>query len=256
MITYQALTRNLPASLARTAAAPQNANDTAYYLKHIGQVKSLDDFMADDRIYRYAMKAFGLSDMTYAKAFMRKVLEGGIADRDSFANRLADHRYKAFVETFNFAQFGSATTSFTSTQQGTVDRFVRQQLEEDAGASNGNVQLALYFSRKAPELKNAYQILADPALLKVAQTALGIPKETSAIPIDKQAALISEKLDFEKLKEPGELDKFLMRFSALADMEAGPPPASALSILVGSPASAAMTTDLLMRIQSLRLGGL
>lgn len=256
IIAFQAVTRNLPASLARTAAAPQNANDTEYYMKHIGEVKSLDQFMADDRLYRYAMKAFGLSEMSYAKAFIRKVLEGGIDDRDSFANKLSDPRYKEFATTFNFARYGSATTSFDRTQQGTVDRFVRQQLEEQVGSDNENVRLALYFQRKAPGLTNAFQVLADPALLQVVQTALGIPKESSAMPIDKQAEAISERLDFEKLKDPEELNKFLVRFSAMADVQAGPPLSAALTVLVGPPASAAMTTDLLMSIQSLRLGGI
>lgn len=256
MIAFQAVTRNLSASLARTAAAPQNANDTEYYLKHVGKVRSLDEFMADDRLYRYAMKAFGLSDMTYAKAFMRKVLEGGIDSRDSFANKLSDARYKEFATTFNFARYGSATTSFERTQQGTADRFVRQQLEEQVGSSNENVRLALYFQRKAPDLANAFQVLADPALLKVVQTALGIPKESSAMPIDKQAEVISKRLDFAKLKDPEELGKFLTRFSAMADVQAGPPMSAALTVLVGPQVPAGVNTDLLMSIQSLRLGGI
>jgi hypothetical protein len=256
MIAFQAVARNLPASLARTAAAPQNANDTEYYMKHIGEIRSLDEFMADDKLYRYAVKAFGLSDMAYAKAFMRKVLEGGIDQRDSFANKLSDPRYKEFADAFNFARYPTSATSMEWAQKGTVDRFVRQQLEEQIGNDNENVRLALYFQRKAPELTNAFQVLADPALLQVVQTALGIPRESSAMPIDKQAEIISERLDFEKLKDPEELNKFLVRFSAMADVQAGPSMSAALTILVGPPASAAMTTDLLMSIQSLRLGGI
>ncbi|MCP4559609.1 MAG: DUF1217 domain-containing protein [Bosea sp.] len=256
MIAFQAATRNLPASLARTAAAPQNANDSAYYLKHIGKVRSLDQFMADDRLYRYAMKAFGLSDMIYAKAFMRKVLEGGVDKRNSFANRLSDARYKEFATTFNFAAHGSATTSFDRTQQGTVDRFVRLQFETQEGGTNDNVRLALYFQRKAPELTNAFQILADRALLKVVQTALGIPAESSAMQIDKQAEMITKRLDLKKLKEPAELNTFLMRFSAMADAQSGASMSPGLSMLVGPQVPVGVNTNLMMSIQSLRLGGL
>ena len=52
------------------------------------------------------------------------------------------------------------------------------------------MRLALYFERKASGITSAYDILADPALLKVVQTALSIPPETGAQDIDKQAALI------------------------------------------------------------------
>lgn len=36
------------------------------------------------------MKACGLEDMTYAKAFMKKVLESDLSDSSSFANSLSD----------------------------------------------------------------------------------------------------------------------------------------------------------------------
>ena len=116
-------------------------------------MKSIDDFLADDRLFTYAMKAFGLGDMAYAKAFMRKVLEGGIDANESFANSLADKRYRDFAETFNFARYGEATTVFTRAGQGTVDNYVRQALEENAGAQNEGVRLALYFQRKADASK-------------------------------------------------------------------------------------------------------
>jgi hypothetical protein len=94
------------------------------------------------------MKAHGLGDMTYAKAFMEKVLEEGV-DAISFANSLSDKRYAEFAKTFNFKAFGEATTSFTKTQQGVVDKYLRQTLEEQAGDENQGVRLALYFQRKA-----------------------------------------------------------------------------------------------------------
>ncbi len=145
--SYGSINANLTRSLQAAAAKPQVVRETAYYLDNIGKVKSVDDFLGNDRIFAYAMKAFGLQDMTYAKAFMRKVLTEGIAESDSFANKLADRRYREFADAFNFAQFGATATIFDSTRQGTVDRYVRQTLEEDAGSRDEGVRLALYFDR-------------------------------------------------------------------------------------------------------------
>jgi hypothetical protein len=103
------LSRNLATSLQRKGAEAVVARETAYYEANIGKVKSVDDLMADRRLYAYAMKAFGLEDMTYAKAFMRKVLTEGTGTAASFANRLADERYIAFARAFDFAQGASAT---------------------------------------------------------------------------------------------------------------------------------------------------
>ena len=195
--------------------------------------------------------------MAYAKAFIRKVLEGGVEDKNSFANKLSDPRYRELAKVFDFQSYGSTTTSLQQTRQGTVDRYVRQVFEEQQGNQNENVRLALYFERKASSLTNAFEILADPALLKVVQTALGIPSSTSMMPIDKQAAMISKRLDFDSLKSPEGVKKFLLRFTALADIGTAQSAGSgALSILVGPPASAGMSTDVLFSIQNLRLGGL
>ncbi len=108
LTSYMLLSRNLATSLQRKGAEPITARETAYYQANIGKVKSADDFMADQRLYSYAMKAFGLEDMTYAKAFMRKVLTEGTSDSSAFANRLADDRYVAFAKAFDFADGATA----------------------------------------------------------------------------------------------------------------------------------------------------
>ncbi|AWB23941.1 DUF1217 domain-containing protein [Methylobacterium currus] len=108
LTSYTLLSRNLATSLQRKGAEPIVARETAYYQANIGKVKSVDDLMADQRLYSYAMKAFGLEDMTYAKAFMRKVLTEGTSSAAAFANRLADDRYVAFAKAFDFAPGATA----------------------------------------------------------------------------------------------------------------------------------------------------
>ncbi|GJE74378.1 DUF1217 domain-containing protein [Methylorubrum suomiense] len=105
---YRLIVQDLPNSLKRKAAEPTVSRDTAYYEANIGKVRTVDDLMADRRLYTYAMKAYGLEDMTYAKAFMRKVMTEGAGSRTSFANRLSDDRYVAIARAFNFATALSA----------------------------------------------------------------------------------------------------------------------------------------------------
>lgn len=253
--SYGLIASNLSRSLEAAAAKPQVARETAHYLSRIESIKSVDDFLADGRVFAYAMKAFGLQDMTYAKAFMRKVLAEGVASQGAFANKLADKRYREFAEAFNFAQFGSTTTIFDVARKGTVDRYVRQTLEEDAGSRDEGVRLALYFDRKAAGLTSPFSILADPALLKVVFTALGLPASTSLLDIDRQAALISARLDIDELKQPDKRAEFLRRFTALwevANPATGP---AAPSIQIGQPARAGIGNDVLASLQNLKLGG-
>ena len=108
----------------------------------------MDDFINDDRLFSFAMQAHGLSDMNYAKAFMAKVLNEGVNADDAFANTLSDSRYREFADTFNFEAFGAAATSFTKANEGTVEKYVRQTLEEQAGDTNEGVRLHFIFSVK------------------------------------------------------------------------------------------------------------
>ena len=254
-LAFNLVARDLPRSLERTAQEPMTARDIAYYEENIRNIRSIDDFMNDERIYRFALKAHGLEDMAYAKAFIRKALEEGTDDRDAFANRLADKRYRDLVETFNFKRYDSATTSFSRAQSGTVEKFVRQTLEVNQGAQNEGVRLALYFERKAPTLENVFEILADPALLKVVQTALGLSPQTGGASVDRQADFIKSRLDIEDFKDPEALSKFLTRFTSLYELDNPTAPASAPNILIGGPMPQGIGINLLTSIQSIKRGG-
>ncbi|OAS27531.1 DUF1217 domain-containing protein [Methylobacterium platani] len=134
LTSYVLLSRNLATSLQRKAAEPTVARETAYYQANIGKVKSVDDLMADQRLYNYAVKAFGLEDMGYAKAFMRKVLTEGTTDSSAFANRLADDRYVAFAKAFDFTQEATATGT---------DPVLTESSQVAAGAARLSLPVAL-----------------------------------------------------------------------------------------------------------------
>lgn len=233
-VTYQSITRDVAAATRRVSDMPENSRATADYRARITTIKSVDDFMKDDRIYTYALKAHGLEDMAYAKAFIRKVLEEGIDGRDAFANKLADTRYRELAETFNFKRHGAAATVFSRAQEGTVEKYNRQALEVQAGNENEGVRLALYFARKAPEVENTFDLIGDPALARVIQIATGLPQSIGALDVDKQAAMIEWRLDLTSLKDPAKLDRLIQRFTALWDVEqaqAAPPLDGAAALL-------------------------
>jgi hypothetical protein len=242
----------MTAALKRTSEQPVVQRESAYYLETIKDIKSVDEFLNNDRVFKFAMKAFGLQEMDYAKAFMRKVLTEGIDSPDSFANKLTDRRYAEFAETFNFARYTTGTTVFERTRQGTVDRYVRQDLELTAGATNEGVRLALYFQRKAASAETPFHLMADKALLKVTQIALGIPAAASTMDIDRQAELITKKLDMEDLKDPAKLDKLIGRFTALWEIEnpATPPMSGVLQLFADN--QSMFSQDLLGQMQKIR----
>jgi hypothetical protein len=251
--SYQLIARDLDRSLAMKSAERPVAMETEYYRKKIGGVKSIEDFLKDTRLFRYAMKAFGLEDMAHAKGMMRKVLEGGVEEKDSFANRLADERFLEFAKVFDFAGKGALTTATEAVRTGVVDRYVRQSLEISAGEENEGVRLALYFQRVAPEIDSAYGLLADPAAWKVVRTIFGFPTEMAGADIEKQAAAVEARLDIADLKDPERLDRLIKRFTTMWDVSENTAQAPILDLF--NQRAPTVGLDLLMTLNNLKRGG-
>jgi hypothetical protein len=135
-LSYDLIARNMSKSLDRVASEGQTKRETDYFQTNIKKVTTVDGFMGDYRLYSYAMKAYGLDDMTYAKAFMKKVLDSDLTDPQSFVNRLSDQKYRDFANAF---QFGKATAAVqTSAQKDSTVQAYKDQLaaEETAVATD------------------------------------------------------------------------------------------------------------------------
>ncbi|MBY6241758.1 DUF1217 domain-containing protein [Methylosinus sp. Sm6] len=245
-----------------TAKSPDVATQTKYFQDNIGKVKSADEFMKDERLFDYAMTAFGLGDMTYAKGMMKKVLEQGVGS-GSLAVTLNNSNIKAFATAFDFVDNGEETTSSATLVDTVTSRYAEQALETDQGEQNPGVELALYFQRKAPEITSAYGILADSKILSVVQTALGLSTDTSSQSIDSQAKMLTSKVDFADFQNSETLQKFISRFAAMYDFNnAGSDPNSQSSLMStlfsasSSGSSAGVDSSLLLALQGVRFSSL
>ena len=252
----QLVTKNY-ATQAQIAGLDPNSDyvkgETTYYLANITKVKSVDDLMSNSRLYTYALAAFGLDSATENKDLIKQVLQGGVRDPNSVANKQKNPAYAALASAFNFEQYGEAATTINPAQQPTVDKYMRQTLEEDAGKTNEGVRLALYFQRKAPDITSWYDVLADTALASVVRTALGLPDSFATADIDKQAQLFEQKLDISDFTDPVKLGKFLTRFTSMYEINNPTSTAvTSVSVLFAQPVTAGISTDLMMAMQKLK----
>lgn len=241
-----------PLGLSGGASGPAQT-ETGYYRANIVKVRSIDDLMKDQRLLDYALKAYGFDPATVDEDKLREMLEGGIADPNSPANKDTDKKYKAFVSAFNFQALGAATTTLSQAQQPAVDKYMRQTLEEKQGDQNQGVQLALYFERKASGIKSFYDVLADKALSKVLYTALGLPDSFAGADIDKQVAYFDRKLDIEDFQDAAKLGKFMKRFTSLWDVTNQSSTATNPALmLLSKPTEAGISTNLLLTLQQMK----
>lgn len=255
--TYKTMTANQTRSLKQVATQPVIAREIAYFKANIGKIKSIDDFMGNTRIYNFALQAYGLKDMAYAKAFIKKALTEGVSSSTSFANKLSDARFKNFVKDFNFAANGAATTTSTTVTQGTVDKYTESMFEQQAGDQSEGLRLALNFKAQIGSVSSIYGILGNAALYQVVRTTLGLPAAMSSVDIDKQAKIIGDKLNLADMKDPKKLDTFVTRFLATYDMQNSDTSSSASGSIASlfNSGSTGVDINTLLALQSIKRYG-
>jgi hypothetical protein len=204
---------------------------TSYYDANIGAVKSISDLVGNYRLLSYALNAYGLGGQIDAKGLITKVLEGGVSNPKSLANTLPDSRWKAFAAAFNFVDSGAPSPSSKSAVATTTSDYVEQQLESDQGDQDVGVQLALYFQRVAPTVTSEYGILADPNLLEVAATIMGL---SPAVASTLQPKTLSELMPISDLQDPTKLKQLTERFTAMYDYTYGPSSGATSGLTVDS----------------------
>lgn len=167
---YSYVARNLAQTLTRVAQQSDVSRDAAYYKAHIGKVHTVDDLMNDYRLYHYVTKAYGLEDMAYAKAFMKKVLQSNLSDPRSFANTLIDKRYRDFAAAFSF---GGGETKVAQSDNQTDDIIglytAAMKSNLDAVAADTN-----YYNATIGSVTSADQLLNDDRLRNYVASAFGI----------------------------------------------------------------------------------
>ena len=253
-IIFNSIARNMPASIQAVSKEPTVTRQTTSFLANIGSIQTAQQLVDNPNIYNYVLTAFGLGDMSNAKALITKVLEGG-SGSNSFAASLNDPRYTALASAFDFKANGTATTSTSSTLTTTVNNFYEQTLESNTAQENQGAQMALYFQRMAPSITSPLNILADKTLLSVVETAFSLPTTLSLENINTQANEISKLLNISQLQNPTFLQNFLTRFTASYDAKNPQGSSSAAptnALLVSSPG---ISSNLLLSIANLKLGG-
>jgi hypothetical protein len=172
---YTIASRDMTTTLGNIAKQAATKRDADYYDANIGSVKTVDDLLGNYRLYSYAMKAYGLEDMTYAKGMMKEVLTSDLSDSTSFANKLTDPRYKQFAAAFNF---GASTEVAQTSDQETdmLGLYSQSYPDEEAAAKTASDNYAAAMDK----VTNVDQLISNPALKSYVLSAYGLdPNFTS-----------------------------------------------------------------------------
>lgn len=188
-LSYNLVARDMKAAMAQVAQQGQVSREAQYFKENIGKVTTAKEFVNDYRLYAYAMKAHGLEDMTYAKAFMLKVLESDLSDANSYANKLTDKRYRDFAASFQFASDRASVMS-----QSQLDKAIGLYGEHFASQDDLIAADTDYYRAMVTRVATVDEFLADPRLRGYMMQAYGIDGDT----VDRnflRAILASDRSD-------------------------------------------------------------
>jgi hypothetical protein len=242
---WQMVKQGPETQLAQFRQNPMVAREIEYFRANIAEAKTAKDLVKDQRLFEFALTAYGLGEKSSHNAFMRQVLEEDPLDPQSMANRLSDPKFREIAMKFNYANMKGLNLSSKSWQDGLVDSYVAWKHEEAVGQQNPNLRLAMYFQRKAGEIQNWYDVMGDKALYEVVRSGLNLPSQLSNMDVDRQKALFERKADLADFKDPAKIDRMVQTFLARKSAEGGAAAAQASSPavnLLGGGVRAGMVT--------------
>ncbi len=210
--------------------------DESYFREKIGTIKTAEDLVADRRLLRVALGAFGLSGDLNNRFFIRKVLESSALDTKSLANKLSDKRYGELSQAFGFGTFATPNTQLSTFADDILTKFRQQTFETAVGDVNGNMRIALYAERSLPELaaKNQsqatkwYSVIGSEPLRSLFQTALNLPSSFGSLDVDQQMKTLQSKSKamfgsdtVDQFSDPAMLQKLIRIYVVRAEAASG-----------------------------------
>lgn len=231
---WEFLNRTRERQEASFNSAPQMQRDISYFQEKFQSITSAEQLVADRRLLRLTLGAFGLQDDLDNRAFIRQIIEGGTDDRRALANRLADKRYFELASALgHLAKDNDVEVQPELTGRLTAS-YKGRAFEISVGEQEQSMRLALTLQREMPRLTESYSTdasrwfaaLGNPPLRQILETSLGLPKEFGMLDIDSQVTRMQSAMrkrfgtsDLRDMAEPENLKKLTHRFLIMSQIK-------------------------------------
>ncbi len=243
----------------------QISREVEYFKENVHNALTAKDLTDDYLLRKVALGAYGLGEDLSKRYFIQKVLEGGSEDREAFANRLVDTRYRNLAEAFGYGNALGTNVYQSDFANKVIEKYQTQQFEEAVGQVDNSIRLALNFKREIgastsddiPTDTGWYQVMGNTPLRNVLETAFGLPTSIGALDIERQLEIFKEKANAKfgsesltVFQDPENIDQILSDYMVRNQLSAGPTTTTngyaALSLMQNSGLGAVGTANLLL----------
>lgn len=167
---------------------------TDHFREKIGSIRTADDLVKDRGLLRVALGAFGLDDDINNTYLIKKILLDGTTSPDALSSKLSDKRYAAFAREFGFGEGELPRTGLTFFAEKITRLYEKKQFEVAVGDQDNDLRSALNLASGLGDIvagtssNNArwFQIMGNPPIRAVFETALGLPSALARLNIDQQ----------------------------------------------------------------------
>jgi Protein of unknown function (DUF1217) len=199
---WKFLQRTYDTQFETFSKSSQMERDTTYFEQNIAEVKTAADLVANKRLLRVALGAFGLSEDINSNYFIQKILEDGTKSDDALANRLSDQRYQDLSKAFGFGPGEIRRTGLLTDMAAVVDKHKTESFEQAVGETDDSMRVALYAQRELTELAASeagdtakwFTIMGLPPMREMFEVALALPGGLAKIDLDQQLGIFKDKL--------------------------------------------------------------
>lgn len=262
---WRLLERTEATQRAAFANTPSLKRDIEHFRANVAEAKTAADLVADPKLLRVALGAFGLEGEAGKFALIRRALEDGVTDPNSFANRMVDSKWTRFVAAFGYGDPQGAQVERAGFAEEIASAYEARQFESALGETDESLRLALNFRREiqrfadgaSPDGYTWFEAMGDLPVRAVLEGAFGLPSSFGTLDIDQQRDSMQDKMrvllgssSLAVFKEEGAVDKLVTRYLARATADAGPSAttrgATALTLLSSSGLGAGATFGLVL----------
>lgn len=223
VVALQQAVRTRVESVAAVALQPQIKRDVAAFRAAAASAPDLKALLANPAARRVLLTANGLGSQVDSKALAQQALMSDAAKPGSLVNRLADRRWAAMAQTFDFANKGLQVLRDPAVLDRLADGYAEITWRKSLDQATPGLSKAIDFRERAARITSATQILGDPTLRDVVTTALGIPAQIAFQPLDTQERTINSRLNVSRLQDPKFVEQFTRRYLiAMAANDAQP----------------------------------
>ncbi len=246
---WSLLTRTKARQQDAFAASPARKTEIVRFQDRFPKLATAKDLVRDAASLRVVLGAFGLQDDVPNRAFIQRVIESGTEGPAALSNRLADKRYAALAAAMAHLAPGGSGKPPAGLMATLTRDYQFRSFEVAVGEQNQSFRLAMTAERELPAILTSFSsdrarwfgILGNPPLRKVVETALGLPKEFAALPVDQQVSRLQSASrsrfgagSVAELVAPQTLGRVVQRFLVMSEIQSASAAFSPALTLLGA----------------------